>query len=102
MGVDYLYCGECRECLHEDDFSVCHYCLEPFEHPSNHGFYCIKCEDKCKPTRKTREHLFCSKDCLLAFKEQKQKEKEEKLKNKQVIEVKRKGDFTIPKKNTTS
>ena len=43
MGVDFYYCGNCCECLHEDCFTFCHFCENAFEHEDGHGRYCMDC-----------------------------------------------------------
>ena len=50
MSVEYEYCGSCKECLHEDEFTICgnDECGEDFEHPTTHGRYCIDCGVKNK------------------------------------------------------
>lgn len=82
MGVDYHYCGDCRESMHEDCFRQCYYegCSELFESSSGHGFICNDCLDaavKDKDIFKSKrcdDAYFCSKDCrkewIKEFKEQ--------------------------------
>lgn len=100
MGVQYFYCGECKEAASEYDFPKCSgpNCAELFDHPLNHGFYCDKCICDCKDVKYTRRNrVFCSKDCYKEYKEEKAKEKAEKIKAKEIIQVKKNSKFDIPK-----
>jgi|SRR5271165_6773683 len=82
MGVDYHYCGNCRESQYEGNFRQCHYegCCERFESDSGHGYICNDCLDdavKDKEVFKSKrcdDAYFCSKRCrkdwIKEFKEQ--------------------------------
>ncbi len=77
MGVDYLYCGECEECYHEDCFNKCIHCCEHFEHKSGHGYCCEGCDKKYKYLVKGEVLYFCDKECKKIYLN---REKEEKKK----------------------
>ena len=82
MGVDYLYCGECRECYHEDDFPKCNResCFDDwFEHSSGHGYYCIDCGLKEKVFIEIDEMYFCNKKCHRIYEKEREKEEAEYL-----------------------
>ncbi|HRP37865.1 MAG TPA: hypothetical protein PLS50_08730 [Candidatus Dojkabacteria bacterium] len=71
MGVDYHYCGTCRESLHADCFRQCYYegCCELFENSSGHGYICEDCIDvavkknEVFKSRRCDDAYFCSKEC---------------------------------------
>jgi len=83
MGVDYYYCGDCRESMHSDCFPQCHFCSETFESSSGHGIICDECIDgavKDKDvfkSKRCKDSYFCSKDCRKEWiKEFKENEKD--------------------------
>jgi len=47
MGVDYLYCGKCEECDHEDYFRHCDMCDELF-YADCCGHLCDNCDESAK------------------------------------------------------
>ena len=47
MGVDYLYCGNCEECEHEDYFRQCGVCDCRFDADCC-GYLCDNCDDENK------------------------------------------------------
>jgi hypothetical protein len=67
MGVDYNYCGECKQCLHSDYFPDCRRenCGEEYEHPSGHGYYCVDCglENGIFIGSLLKEKFFCNAKC---------------------------------------
>lgn len=74
MGVDYYYCGECQESMHDDCFPGCNnescsYCGDKFEHSSGHGYYCADCGLRKKIFIQVYEEgdeypsYYCNKKC---------------------------------------
>ncbi len=92
MGVDYDYCGECRECLHEDEFPICGNCEYEYDHKCGHGRYCIDCGLKKKIFIEIDEMYFCNKKCYKIFK----KENDQEIIDEQ--KVKQDRELTLLKK----
>ena len=63
--MTYKYCGECKECLPEDEFTTCkrESCWKCFTHDSLHGRYCIDCGLKNKKFIQIDKDYFCSLKC---------------------------------------
>ncbi len=89
MGVDYYYCGECRECIYEENFTRCHNenCDNEYDHRCGHGRYCIDCGLEKKMFIEIDERYFCNKKCYKVYKKENDKELIEKDKVKQEKEL---------------
>jgi len=72
MGVDFLYCGECRECFNSECFPNCYCesCDESFEHPSGHGYYCIDCGIEEDKFIEVDNNYFCNDECYQTHKKE--------------------------------
>jgi hypothetical protein len=78
MGVDYLYCGECRQCYNDNYFDRCDICDE-LETADCCGYKCYRCAEWYYfDKRKTKKY------CDSCFDDEKKerilKRKEDKLK----------------------
>ncbi len=94
MGVDYEYCGECRECLYEGEFTRCHNenCDNEFWHPCDHGRYCIDCGIEKKLLIMIDDMYFCNRKCYRIYKKESDKElmeEERKKQDEQLIQLKK-------------
>lgn len=75
MGVDFYYCGECKQCFSSECFPDCIHCGQPFEHPCKHGLYCIDCGKKKEIWIEPEEdRFFCNKECYKKYKEKRNEE----------------------------
>jgi hypothetical protein len=89
MGQDFEYCGECEECVPDDNLCMCSECGQEINHPCGHGFYCIDCISHCKYANEKRSKLFCDKQCYKQWKESKAKKQQEIINAKERFQNKK-------------